>query len=68
MRNASAFPSDLSAREASPPVGNNPKTADPLPVISATRIWLITVSIVGVSLLSLLVAVLGSSVPGALHR
>jgi hypothetical protein len=28
----------------------------------------ITVSIVGVSLLSLLVAVLGPSVPGALHR
>ena len=41
---------------------------DQLPVISATRIWVITVSIVGVSLLSLLVAVLGPSVPGALHR
>jgi uncharacterized membrane protein YidH (DUF202 family) len=41
---------------------------DQLPVVSATRIRVITVSIVGVSLLSLLVAVLGPSVPGALHR
>jgi uncharacterized membrane protein YidH (DUF202 family) len=41
---------------------------DQLPVVSATRIRLITASIVGVSLLSLLVAVLGPSVPGALHR
>ena len=41
---------------------------DQLPVVSATRIRLITVSIVGVALLSLLVAVLGPSVPGALHR
>ena len=32
------------------------------------RIRMITVSIVGVSLLSLLIAVLGPSVPGALHR
>ena len=39
-----------------------------LPTVGATRIWLITVSIVGVSLLSLIVAVLGPSVPGALHR
>lgn len=39
-----------------------------LPAIGGTRIWLITVSIVGVSLLSLLVAVLGPAVPGALHR
>jgi hypothetical protein len=42
--------------------------ADPLPVVGSTRIRVITVSIVGVSLLSLLVAVLGPSVPGALHR
>jgi uncharacterized membrane protein YidH (DUF202 family) len=41
---------------------------DQLPVVGRTRIRLITVSIVGVSLLSLLVAVLGPSVPGALHR
>ena len=41
---------------------------DQLPVISARRIQVITVSIVGVSLLSLLIAVLGPSVPGALHR
>jgi hypothetical protein len=39
-----------------------------LPAVGATRIWLITVSIVGVSLLSLIVAILGPSVPGALHR
>jgi hypothetical protein len=39
-----------------------------LPAVGATRIRVITVSIVGVSLLSLLVAVLGPSVPGALHR
>jgi uncharacterized membrane protein YidH (DUF202 family) len=39
-----------------------------LPIVSATRIRIITVSIVGVSLLSLLVAVLGPSVPGALNR
>jgi uncharacterized membrane protein YidH (DUF202 family) len=41
---------------------------DQLPAVSAARIRLITVSIVGVSLLSLLVAVLGPSAPGALHR
>jgi uncharacterized membrane protein YidH (DUF202 family) len=41
---------------------------DQLPVVGRTRIRVITVSIVGVSLLSLLVAVLGPSVPGALHR
>lgn len=41
---------------------------DQLPIVSAARIRVITVSIVGVSLLSLLVAVLGPSVPGALHR
>ena len=40
---------------------------DQLPVISATRIWVITVSIVGVSLLSLLVALLGHAAPGALR-
>jgi uncharacterized membrane protein YidH (DUF202 family) len=39
-----------------------------LPAVGARRIRMITVSIVGVSLLSLLVAVLGPSVPGALHR
>ena len=40
-----------------------------LPAVGATRIWVITVCIVGVSLLSLLVAVLGPAVPGALlHR
>jgi len=40
-----------------------------LPAVGITRIRVITVSIVGVSLLSLLVAVLGPAVPGALlHR
>ena len=48
------------SRNGPPPSG--------LPTVSGTRIRMITVSIVGVSLLSLLVAVLGPSVPGALHR
>ena len=39
-----------------------------LPTVGATRIRLITVSVVGVALLSLLIAVLGPSVPGALRR
>ena len=43
-------------------------TLGALPTVGARRIRMITVSIVGVSLLSLLVAVLGPSVPGALHR
>ena len=47
-------------RSGSPPGG--------LPTVGGRRIRVITVSIVGVSLLSLLVAVLGPSVPGALHR
>lgn len=42
--------------------------AGQLPVVGRTRIRLITVSIVGVSLLSLLVALLGPAVPGALRR
>ncbi len=45
--------------------GGAPGTS--LPAVSATRIRLITVSIVAVSVLSLLVAVLGHSVPGALR-
>jgi len=47
-------------------VGGSPP--DQLPVIGRNRIFLITVSIVGVSLLCLFVAVLGPAVPGALHR
>ena len=43
-------------------------TLGALPTVGGRRIRMITVSIVGVSLLSLLVAVLGPSVPGALHR
>jgi uncharacterized membrane protein YidH (DUF202 family) len=42
--------------------------AGQLPVVGRTRIQLITVSIVAVSLLCLLVAVLGPSAPGALRR
>ena len=38
------------------------------PIVSGTRIRVITASIVGVSLLSLLVALLGPAAPGALHR
>jgi len=39
-----------------------------LPTVGATRIRVITASVVGVALLSLVIAVLGPSVPGALHR
>ena len=39
-----------------------------LPTVGGTRIRVTTISIVGVALLSLLIAVLGPSVPGALHR
>jgi uncharacterized membrane protein YidH (DUF202 family) len=38
-----------------------------LPALGGRRIRLITVLIVGVSVLSLIIAVLGPSVPGALH-
>jgi uncharacterized membrane protein YidH (DUF202 family) len=38
-----------------------------LPAVGVTRIRLITVSIVGVSLLCLFVALFGHAVPGALH-
>ena len=38
-----------------------------LPAVGATRLFLITVSIVAVSLLCLLVAIFGESVPGALR-
>ena len=47
------------ARGRSPAVG--------LPVVGAARLFLITVSIVAVSLLCLAVAVFGRSVPGALR-
>ena len=52
-------------------LGRPPRSGWPpggLPTVGGRRIRMITVSIVGVSLLSLLVAVLGPSVPGALHR
>jgi len=39
-----------------------------LPVVGRNRILLITVSVVGVSLLCLFIALLGPAVPGALHR
>jgi hypothetical protein len=42
--------------------------AGQLPAVGGARIRLITVSIVGVSLLCLLVALLGPSVPGAIRR
>ena len=38
-----------------------------MPEVSATRLFLITVSIVGVALLCLAVAILGRSAPGALR-
>jgi uncharacterized membrane protein YidH (DUF202 family) len=38
-----------------------------MPVVGATRLFLITVSIVGVALLCLVIAVLGRSAPGALR-
>lgn len=52
-------------------LGRLPRSGSPphgLPTVGGRRIRMITVSIVGVSLLSLFVAVLGPSVPGALHR
>ena len=52
-------------------LGRPPRSGSPpsgLPTVGGTRIRVITTSIVGVALLSLLVAVLGPSVPGALHR
>ena len=48
-----------------PRIGSAPSG---LPTVGATRIRVITASVVGVALLSLLIAVLGPSVPGALHR
>jgi uncharacterized membrane protein YidH (DUF202 family) len=45
--------------------GRVPRTA--LPAVNATRLFIITLSIVGVSLLCLLVAIFGKSAPGALR-
>ena len=45
--------------------GRSPATG--LPAVGATRLFLIAVSIVAVSLLCLAVAIFGSSVPGALR-
>ena len=52
-------------------LGRPPRSGSPpsgLPTVGAARIRVITASVVGVALLSLLIAVLGPSVPGALHR
>jgi hypothetical protein len=52
-------------------VGRLPRSGSPpggLPTVGGTRIRVITASVVGVALLSLVIAVLGPSVPGALHR
>jgi len=52
-------------------IGRPPRSGSPpsgLPTVGGTRIRVITASVVGVALLSLLIAVLGPSVPGALHR
>jgi uncharacterized membrane protein YidH (DUF202 family) len=52
-------------------LGRLPRSASTLgglPTVGGTRIRVITASIVGVALLRLLIAVLGPSVPGALHR
>ena len=43
------------------------RDGDSLPVIGPSRLFAITVSIVAVALLSLLVAIFGHSVPGALR-
>jgi uncharacterized membrane protein YidH (DUF202 family) len=50
--------------------GSLPGTGDGLPamsVVGATRLFIIAVSIAAVALLCLIVALLGKSVPGALH-
>jgi uncharacterized membrane protein YidH (DUF202 family) len=44
-----------------------PATGTGLPVLGATRLFLIAVAIVAVSLLCLFVAIFGKSVPGALR-
>jgi hypothetical protein len=52
-------------------LGRPPRSGSPpsgLPTVGALRIRVITASVVGVALLSLVIAVLGPSVPGALHR
>jgi hypothetical protein len=52
-------------------LGRPPRSGSPpsgLPTVGAMRIRVITASVVGVALLSLFIAVLGPSVPGALHR
>ena len=52
-------------------LGRPPRSGSPpsgLPTVGTMRIRVIAASVVGVSLLSLLIAVLGPSVPGALHR
>lgn len=52
-------------------LGRPPRSGSPpsgLPTVGAMRIRVVTASVVGVALLSLLIAVLGPSVPGALHR
>ena len=52
-------------------VGRLPRSDSPpsgLPTVGAMRVRVITASVVGVALLSLLIAVLGPSAPGALHR
>jgi Domain of unknown function (DUF202) len=52
-------------------LGRPPRSGLPpsgLPTVGAMRIRAITASVVGVAVLSLLIAVLGPSVPGALHR
>jgi hypothetical protein len=52
-------------------LGRPPRSGSPsggLPTVGGMRIRVTAISIVGVALLSLLIAVLGPSVPGALHR
>jgi hypothetical protein len=48
-------------------VSRGPAHGAALPVLGATRLFVIALSIVGVSLLCLVVAIFGKSVPGALR-
>ena len=48
-------------------VSRGQRRRDELPAVGATRLFVITVTIVAVSLLCLVVAIFGTAVPGALR-
>jgi hypothetical protein len=54
------------APQSSAPQSSAPRGSD-LPIVGATRLFLIAVAIVAVALLCLVVAIFGKAVPGALN-